>query len=81
MQHQTIHLNGTSKERLLEQWSNAYDALRVALEKLAEAGPNGRDYYPQGLEALYKAQDEHHNRMQKVLDVMKDLQTLCEEAS
>lgn len=78
----TVHLNGTSKQSLLDGWEEAYTALTLALDKLAQAAPNGRDYYPQDVAgqrpALYKAQDEHRARMQKVQSVMDDLQALCE---
>ena len=74
----TIHLNGTSKERLLEDIEEAYNALNVAFAKMKEVTPNGRDYYPQGPDAIYKAQDEHRARMQKLTDVQIDLQELAE---
>lgn len=70
----TIHLNGTSAERLLEALEAAYIAVGEAQQKLAEAAPNGRDYYPQGADALYKAQDEHFARMQRLEDVKRELQ-------
>lgn len=42
-----VHLNGTSKQELIEQRANAIDALTEAGRQLAFAGPNGRDYYPE----------------------------------
>lgn len=74
----TIHLNGTSKEELERQVEEAYSALGDALCKLANMAPNGRDYYPQGADALYKAQDEHRARMQKITDIQKELEELAE---
>lgn len=41
-----IHMNGTSRERLLEALEEAYCAVREAMDKLRECAPNGRDYYP-----------------------------------
>lgn len=78
MMRPTIHLNGTSKEELSRQIEEAYSALGEALRKLAEMSPNGRDYYPQGADAIYKAQDEHRARMQKVQDIRKELEELAE---
>ena len=83
----TIHLNGTPKKMLLEQWEEAYNALLNAQRRLAEAAPHGRDYYPQDFhgalvgEALYIAQDEHRARMLKIESVMDDLVALCEAIS
>jgi hypothetical protein len=45
---------------------------------LAEATPNGRDYYPQGPDVLYKAIDEHRSRQQRLESVKKELQELVE---
>ena len=55
----TVHLNGTSREALLEQYTKAHNALEVGLNALCAAAPNGRDYYPQGPDAFAKAQAEH----------------------
>lgn len=72
----TIHLNGTSPERLVEALETAYDKLREAREALAETAPNGRDYYPQGPQALYAAQDEHLARDNKLQQVMAELEQM-----
>jgi hypothetical protein len=86
MHHPSIHLNGTSKQALLDGWEEAYAHLSDALKYLAECAPNGRDYYVQdgpsqnGL-ALFAAQEEHQKRMQAVRGVMAELQELCEEAA
>jgi len=52
----TVHLNGTSRESLLYQVQGAVGALDRATHALAEAWPHGRDYYPQGPEALKAAE-------------------------
>jgi hypothetical protein len=44
----TVHLNGTSKDELLDQIVKAAHAIREAQRWLGAAGPNGRDYYVQG---------------------------------
>lgn len=38
-----VHLNGTSREQLMEERLNARDALQEALRALCRAAPNGRD--------------------------------------
>lgn len=41
-----IHMNGTSKRELLDQLRDVYHAVQEASQKLREAAPNQRDYYP-----------------------------------
>jgi hypothetical protein len=40
-----VHLNGTSKDALLDQLGAVYSALENARHMLQQAAPNGRDYY------------------------------------
>lgn len=70
MQLPTLHLNGTSKERLIDALCNASAALDGAYESLKQTAPNGRDYYPQGPAAYTKANDEHMDRLRR-LDAIK----------
>jgi hypothetical protein len=74
----TVHLNGTSKEALIDDLTRAYTALTSALTALALAEPNGRDYYPQGPDALKTAQAEHKFRLQRVEDVRKEILEIAE---
>lgn len=66
----TIHLNGTSKEQLLDDLGEASNALDAAYRALKECAPNGRDYYPQGAAALRQATEEHLDRLRR-LDAIK----------
>lgn len=45
MMKPTVHLNGTSGEALLEQITDASNAISTAIDGLANASPNARDYY------------------------------------
>jgi hypothetical protein len=74
----TIHLNGTSGEDLLEQYTKAHDAVRKAIDALYEARPNGRDYYVQGPTALGYAQREHEARIAALRKVQEDLVAIGE---
>lgn len=75
----TVHLNGTSQDELLDQLTTATQAIREAQKALANAAPNGRDYYVQSdPRAIYKAQDEHCARMQKLTDVLRELEEIAE---
>ena len=74
----TVHLNGTSRGELLQQLEVAYGKVQDARDALVEAAPNGRDYYVQGPDALQRANDEHLGRVQRLNDVLSDLQTLLQ---
>lgn len=70
MQLPTIHLNGTGKSALIEDLCNASAALDDAYQALKRTAPNGRDYYPQGPDALAQAEREHMARL-RALDAIK----------
>lgn len=54
----TLHLNGTGKITLRDEYAAAYDAIDKAIDALAAATLNGRDFYPQGPSAYYQARNE-----------------------
>jgi hypothetical protein len=57
----TIHLNGTSFTDLRDGYAAAYDAIDKAIDALANAESNGRDFYPQGPDAFYLHRKERDN--------------------
>lgn len=73
----TVHLNGTSREELQNQLQEAIWATENAIRKLANAAPNGRDYYPQGQNAWSRANDEHVARLGKLQSVVDDLEQIA----
>jgi len=73
----SIHLNGTSKNELLEQQIEALRALRAAIAALRQAAPNGRDYYPQGTAAAARALAEHSRRLGNLHAVETELEDLA----
>jgi hypothetical protein len=73
----TLHLNGSSKERLLEDNLQARRLLLEAARALQEAAPHGRDYYVQGGAATQMALAEHHDRMVRIQSVINELDTIC----
>lgn len=77
----TIHLNGTSRETLIEQLCDAVHALHEAGRKLAAAAPNGRDYYPAGAGAINVAMDQHEARMKKLREIIAELEAIAEAIS
>lgn len=74
----TIHLNGTPKDRLIEDLCEASQALDLAYEAMKRTGPNGRDYYPQGPGALESAIDEHSDRLRRLDAVKREVDELIE---
>lgn len=74
----TIHMNGTSARTLLDDIEEASNALLIAQNALRAMSPNGRDYYPQGPDAIQTAIDEHQARIDRVRGVREELNTLAE---
>lgn len=72
-----VHLNGTSRERLIEQLCDAGGAVIAAIEALAQTAPNGRDYYPvPGL--LARAEEQHRRRIAGLVALHDELATEAE---
>ncbi len=74
----TVHLNGTSVDALITENMAAYKAVRAAVEALAQAYPNGRDFYPQGHSAIVAAMKEHDSRRNRLASVLEELEAICE---
>jgi hypothetical protein len=74
----TVHLNGTSRQELIDQLYVAVRALHEAGSALARAAPNARDYYVQNPLAFSLAQDQHYARMQKLRDITRELEQIAE---
>jgi len=71
----TIHLNGTDGDTLMREYRAAYDAIGKALDALYDTTCNGRDFYPQGGSAFYRARDER----QAAIDKLRDARSYCGE--
>ncbi len=77
MQLPTIHSNGTSRIRLVNALEEVSNKLNDAYESMREAAPNGRDYYPQGPEALQQATREHLDRMRRLDEIKAEVDALA----
>jgi len=77
MQLPLIHLNGTSRESLLDDACTACDAVRAAITALKDTAPNDRDYYPLVPDALRRAQDEYNSRAERLGSVLRELEELA----
>lgn len=69
----TVHLNGTSKDALLEALEKASEALETAYHAIKRTAPNGRDYYPQQVQAFDAAVREHSGRLSRVDGVKNEI--------
>ncbi len=67
----TVHLNGTSRNSLVQQRIDLIDALENVEKAIALAWPHGRDYYPQGPDALFVAQRAWTKRM-NVINTLRE---------
>lgn len=74
----TVHMNGTSREALVEGYLAAHRAIVDAIKAMGECYPNGRDYYTQGPDALKIAMDEFDARRAALGKVASDLMELAE---
>jgi hypothetical protein len=91
MQLPVIHLNGSSREHLLdvnvkahvlltaalEANNKAREALRAAANALSQASPNLRDYYPLGDAAGIAALQEHAERASILRKVEREQELHC----
>lgn len=74
----TINLNGTSPSDLLEQQAEVLLSMRVALDKLYLAAPHGRDHLNGDWSV---AKQEHFARINKIRDVMVEVEIIAEHCS
>jgi hypothetical protein len=63
----TVHLNGTSFNDLRDGYADAYRAIDKAMDALAKAELNGRDFYVQGPDAYSQARAERDAAYSKLL--------------
>jgi hypothetical protein len=76
----TIHRNGTSKADLFDGYMTALAAMQAAIDAVIQTAPNGRDYYPQGDDALRQAMAEHRDRLRRLGTVADELNALAAHA-
>ena len=70
----TLHMNGTSKQDLTEQYKSAYEALDKAMQALPR--PHGCDYYVQGdgvIQQAVKQADTMFNALEAVQDQLLEI--------
>jgi len=77
----SIHLNGTGRIGLMEQYHKAYMALQAAIVAMREATPHDRDYYIQGPDAGSKARKEHLTRLAALEKMQEEIGTIYQSVS
>lgn len=83
----TVHLNGTSKQSLLDGYLAAVNAVRIAEQAVAETWPHARDYYmqpalePGGGTKATLAADQHEDRLRRLAAVLAELEAIAEGVS
>lgn len=73
MQTPTIHLNGSSRSSLMEQYGDSWHAVKDAIKVLSQNAPHARDFYVNGPDAFAIAQEEHIARVRALVKVSEDL--------
>lgn len=74
-----IHLGGSPRDRLLDGYMDALDALHTAEEKVRACYPNGRDYPPDGSgRGIALATQQHDARLAALATVRGELEALAE---
>ncbi len=77
----TIHRNGSSKDDLFDGYMTALAAMQTAIDAVIQTAPHGRDYYPQGDDALRQAMVEHRERLLRLGAVADELNALAVHTS
>jgi hypothetical protein len=77
----TVHLNGTSRDSLLDDYMAAMDAIRLAMKALQSAAPHPRDYYVQSNMSAHLARDEHFTRLARLRETLDELNTIAEHVA
>ncbi len=83
MEYPTVHLNGTSKQALLDQQIDAINALRVAASAMRAASPHQRDYYVKKDQAVAwaRAREEHVLRLRAIDALINELTEIAKEVA
>jgi hypothetical protein len=73
----TVHMNGTGKETLLREYVNAMNALDMAIDALRFITVHGRDYYPQGNDAINDAMAQRASHFEKLEEVRFEIEAIA----
>jgi hypothetical protein len=71
----SIHLNGTGRKMLTDDYGTAYRALQTAFRAFQSIEFNARDYYPQGGDAFAQARTQRDIQLHHLAEVRHYLET------
>ena len=71
-----VHMNGDSRATLISQNRAVYDKAKDLLDALAEASPNGRNFYTISDDAMRQAVTEARARYAAVQAIKSDMETI-----
>ncbi len=74
-----VNMNGTSRDSLLENLLKTTSILQVAIDRLRECMPHGRDYQTVDSKLYGKARDQHIKRIEAVDSVRQELLIIADE--
>ena len=78
----TVHLNGTSREALLEGYIDCVNAVYHAIEVLQKNAPNARDYEYYFVPGTWAAAlVQHEARLEKLESVLAELREIGEHVA
>jgi len=72
----SVHMNGDTRAELLRINRAVYDAAVKLIDALYEAGPNGRNYYTQGADAMGKAVAQHRLRVARAEGIKAEMEEI-----
>jgi len=72
----TVHMNGDTKATLVSDNVAAHNAIDNAIDIVAKAAPNGRNFYPQGDGAINEAIAQHFKRIEGLKAVRQEFETI-----
>jgi len=73
-----IHSNGTSRDVLVDDLCDAMNAIGDALNAIRDTAPNRRDYYTLPPVVWENAVAQHKARMDKLREVLNELEAIAE---
>jgi hypothetical protein len=69
-------MNGDSKATLVSDNMAAHDAINIAIDIVAKAAPNGRNFYPQGDGAINEAIAQHIKRIEGLEAIRQEFEKI-----
>ena len=72
----TLHLNGTSRDSLLDPLGEVIGNITTAINSMSLIAPNARDYYVQLPGAFEAARSEHCDRVRRLIEVRDEIEQI-----